>query len=62
MCFDLTRTDVAIVFNLLPLFFKSSIIDITSLGHIGDLFGKYEEALCCVVWITEVSLLAMFVK
>jgi len=35
MCFDSPMTDVAIVFTLFPLSFKSSITDITSLGHIG---------------------------
>ena len=35
MCFDSAKTEVAIVFTLLPLSFKSYIIVLTSMGLIG---------------------------
>ena len=68
ICFDSTRTHVAIVFTLLPLSFRSSITVITSLGQMGVIVKscviwscKYEAASCCAGGIFEVNWLAMLV-
>ena len=44
MGFDSTKTEVAIVFTLLPLSFESSFIILTSLGHIGQPDAQSYEA------------------
>ena len=68
MCFDSTKTAVDMVFTLCPLFLRSSITVLTSLGQIGVIVKfcgilscKYEAASHCVSGILEVNLLAILV-
>ena len=37
ICFDSTNTDVDIVLTLFPLSFRLSIIELTSMGQIGEI-------------------------
>ena len=70
ICFESTKTKVAIVFTLLPLSFKSLIIVLTSFGSIGaikkicwwTLSGRYDLASQNVVGISEDNYSAILVK